>query len=480
MTSKKERQGHGFAYERTFLNKCKNLQQCANYTSEYDAVCGDIMIQIKCIKHGCAIELGDYFRNKSKNSNFILVIGFWKGQKDNIVEEHIFLIDHSKFTSNLIYNDDTSMITEMRLISNLKSDDERWTNFCERHKEAYKKKNNKIDIRFKRDHKTQKRIQCAISWGSYNTWFKETFQEVSFEQLNDMINDINNKQDLSTTMAESTTQKTGLSRCTVDQYYTKPDIAKKYINKFTDIVNPCADDLVLEPSAGSGSFSDLLLEDGIKALCYDIEPKKPYIVQQNFLDLETSQFADVRVHCIGNPPFGRQSSLAKKFIKKCCTFSESVSFILPKSFKKPSFDKVFPLNFHKVFEEDCPKNSFLVNDVEYDVPCVFQVWVKKNHQRAQEIQEEPNGYSFVKKDASPDLAVRRVGFYTGKAYVDHAGKNIQSHYFIKFENQLDVNSFIEQFNKLELEFNNTVGARSISKTEVIKLINAQLENPVNT
>jgi hypothetical protein len=42
------------------------------------------------------------------------------------------------------------------------------------------------------------------------------------------------------------------------------------------------------------------------------------------------------IHIIGNPPFGRQSSTAIKFIKKSCLFCNSLSFILPKSFKKDS------------------------------------------------------------------------------------------------------------------------------------------------
>ena len=51
-----------------------------------------------------------------------------------------------------------------------------------------------------------------------------------------------------------------------------------------------------------------------------------------------------KIHIIGNPPFGRQSSLAIKFIKKSAEFCDSISFILPKSFKKDSLKKHFPLN----------------------------------------------------------------------------------------------------------------------------------------
>ena len=48
------------------------------------------------------------------------------------------------------------------------------------------------------------------------------------------------------------------------------------------------------------------------------------------------------LHFIGNPPFGRQSSLAKKFIKHICSCdkTKTIAFILPKSFKKDSLKKL--------------------------------------------------------------------------------------------------------------------------------------------
>lgn len=188
-----ERQGHGFAYEQRVLTKF-GLTKCKNYTSEYDATCGNLHVQVKCIKYGCAIELGCYFRNKKKNIDFILIIGFWRGNKDNIVEERIYFIDHKVYSSNLKYDDDAPMLEEMRLISNLHEDDQRWKQFCNKHKKMWSTYNNNIDIRFKRDHKTQKRIQCAISWRRYNNWFKEVFEELSLQKFEELISDINNKQ----------------------------------------------------------------------------------------------------------------------------------------------------------------------------------------------------------------------------------------------------------------------------------------------
>ena len=75
-------------------------------------------------------------------------------------------------------------------------------------------------------------------------------------------------------------------------------------------------------------------------LSYDIAPEKEYIEKQDYLELDISKMTSTTYHVIGNPPFGRQSSLAKKFIKKTCKYASSISFILPKSFKKESFQKL--------------------------------------------------------------------------------------------------------------------------------------------
>ena len=94
----------------------------------------------------------------------------------------------------------------------------------------------------------------------------------------------------------------------------------------------------------------------------------------DFLKLDYLKFSNKNVHIVGNPPFGRQSSLAIKFIRYSALFSKSISFILPKSFKKDSLQNKVPLNFHLLCQVDLPKNSFLVNEKEHDVPCVFQIW----------------------------------------------------------------------------------------------------------
>jgi hypothetical protein len=177
-----ERQKHGLDYEQYIIQKY-NLIKSKNYTSIYDAYTykNDIPVQIKCIKSGSAIEMGSYLRNKSKLQDFILVIGFWENVKNNIVKEHVMYIDHRTFTKNLTFIDDQKMLGEMKNISNSIRDDLKWTEFRKKYQEKWKINNNILDIRFKRDHKQQKRIQCAISYKNFNKKFLKMFKAYDFK-----------------------------------------------------------------------------------------------------------------------------------------------------------------------------------------------------------------------------------------------------------------------------------------------------------
>lgn len=266
------------------------------------------------------------------------------------------------------------------------------------------------------------------------------------------------------------------TRETLDKYYTSPNIVSlciQYISKELDIDK--IQDLIIEPSAGDGAFIN-----GIKNMCdnhlfYDIQPANDIIAKQDYLTLPIDKniISDYhKIHVIGNPPFGKQSSLAIKFIKKSTTYCDTLCFILPKSFKKDSMQKHFPLNFHLIFQADLPENAFLVNNTQHDVPCIFQIWVKRNSLRKVPEKLVPNNtYSFVKKDESPDISFRRVGVYAGQVSRDIDNKSPQSHYFIKSKNII-CDELLDKLNSINYHHvEDTVGAKSISKQELIKELN---------
>lgn len=271
-------------------------------------------------------------------------------------------------------------------------------------------------------------------------------------------------------------QNKGLKRNTIDKYYTKNIIVNlciKYINQNIKINN---NDLIIEPSAGNGAFIDNIKLLTNNYLFYDIEPNNLEITKQNYLEYDYNYIKKLydNIHIIGNPPFGRQSSLAIKFIKKSCEFSNTISFILPKSFKKDTLKKSFPLNFHLIFEIDLPNNSFLVDNIEHDVPCVFQIWRKETYNRIVNDILIPTNYEFVKKTENPHISFRRVGVNAGNIDSVIDNKSIQSHYFIKFKNEFSIEENIKKLSNINFDFNNTVGPKSISKQELIFKFNQLL------
>lgn len=241
----------------------------------------------------------------------------------------------------------------------------------------------------------------------------------------------------------------------LDKIYTKVEIAEW-------LISLCQIDnfkTIIEPSAGNGSFSNI-----IKCLAFDIEPEDEKIEKADFLMLDFSK-VEKPVLVIGNPPFGRQNNLAIQFIKKASTFADCIAFILPKSFKKQSIKNRIPLNFHLKFEIDIPDNSFTLLRKEINIPCIFQIWDKKDTLREKEKRLHPKFFAFVNKNLA-NMSFRRVGIYAGKASLD-LNKSKQSHYFIYTKNP---NELVEKINSIKWNQENTVGPRSISKQELIKAL----------
>lgn len=291
----------------------------------------------------------------------------------------------------------------------------------------------------------------------------------------------------------TTHQDTGKHRTnTNDQFYTSDTVAKQCVQWIITVVSasggggvaPYDDDdddyLWIEPSAGTGAFLRQLPPEFTK-IGLDIDPKTNDVIKQDYLvwnpDTAVAAHPNKKgIIVFGNPPFGRQSSLAKAFIAKSCSFANIIAFILPKSFTKPSMYNAFHPRFHMIFNEELDKNAFIINGgTKYDVPCVFQIWEKRATERPKDEKVAPIGFEYV-APATSSFALRRVGGLAGKCYTDTATRSTQSHYFIRFNDTVSPApaayhaNIIEKINKHTFP-SNTVGPRSLSKSEVNVVLN---------
>ena len=275
-------------------------------------------------------------------------------------------------------------------------------------------------------------------------------------------------------------QDTGKFRTnTHDQYYTRDSVAKRCVDLILAKLPSAATHQWIEPSAGNGVFMKSV-PTGFDVMGIDIDPKADEILKGNFLDWEPAS-QKPRIF-FGNPPFGRQSSLAKSFIKHAAQFADVIAFILPRSFVKPSMNRAFPLRFHCIHSEELEKGSFVVNDVAYDVPCVFQIWQKRGGDREVAAPVKEEGFAYVKHGQPFHIAFKRVGGLAGKCYpatADAGDYNPQFHYFLRLDEPYIPHSgaIIEKVSKHRFP-SNTVGPRSLSKSEANEVLNEVLKEVV--
>ena len=267
------------------------------------------------------------------------------------------------------------------------------------------------------------------------------------------------------TLRQKGTTKSNGRKHTLDKFYTKKSVAKLCIdsinlNEYTDII---------EPSAGSGSFSNQI--NG--CIAYDLYPESSSVMNADWFKHIQARDSKKKVLIIGNPPFGQQNSLAIRFMNYSAKFADTIAFILPKSFMKESIHNSLDKNLHLRKNLILPKNSFDLNGKDIDIPCVFQVW-DFNSQKKRITVESPlyKGFDFVKKENSPDLFIQRIGGKAGIAGLDWQNRSIQSNYFIKIDSRIiTAEEFVTAVNNTNFPARDySVGPRSISKKELVSAL----------
>lgn len=263
----------------------------------------------------------------------------------------------------------------------------------------------------------------------------------------------------------------------LDKFYTLEFYSKQCIDNVFKIYNKDTFDLIIEPSAGNGSFYNQIIHDN--KIGIDIEPEDICIIKQDFLKYKPPlEMKNILV--IGNPPFGKNNSLAIKFFNYASKFSNVIAFIIPRTFRKVSIQNKLNTNFHLIYDEDVPINKCF--NVKIFVKCCFQIWQKKEYEREIiKLSTKCNDWEFLplgEKDdnnqptppINADFAIRAYGGKIGKICVDNLEKlRPKSWHWIKITN-VEKDELIKRFSCLDYsKSENTARQNSIGRGELIEL-----------
>lgn len=163
----------------------------------------------------------------------------------------------------------------------------------------------------------------------------------------------------------------------LDKFYTIPEISKKCIETVASFYDWNSWDFVIEPSAGNGSFLSKI--PTTKRIGIDISPGSSDIIKQNYLTYRPpTSYKNILV--IGNPPFGKISSLAIQFFNHSAYFASTIAFILPRTFRRISVQNKLNEFFHLIHDEDIPSEPCPF-DPPISAKCCFQIWIRKENKR---------------------------------------------------------------------------------------------------
>lgn len=255
-----------------------------------------------------------------------------------------------------------------------------------------------------------------------------------------------------------------------DEYFTKHNVAQQCVSSLFTKIGDSTGSTFVEPSAGNGVFSEIMMAHNKSIISYDIAPKHKSIIKKDFLTVNFGNNNIKNAVFIGNPPFGTCSNLAVKFFNKASEAASYIAFILPKTFRKQSIHMRINHYFHLIHDEDLPKNSFVVNEHEHDVPTVFQIWEKRKNKRHP--LRIPNNYITWTTKSEAEFAIRRVGGNAGTIYTNNfLNFSDSSNYFCVANHD----SVVEKLQQADFKniVNNTAGVRSISKLEIVSFLHSQ-------
>lgn len=128
----------------------------------------------------------------------------------------------------------------------------------------------------------------------------------------------------------------------LDQFYTSDAVALQcllFLKEYLGSESQDAKYTYVEPSAGGGAFFKLLPENCRVGI--DLDPKCEGVVKADYLTWGGHEiFKSTFVVVVGNPPFGKNASLALKFVNRSGEYAKIVAFVCAFNSKMQELEKV--------------------------------------------------------------------------------------------------------------------------------------------
>lgn len=265
----------------------------------------------------------------------------------------------------------------------------------------------------------------------------------------------------------------------LDQFYTDRalagDLSRAIVARLLERGIDAATCRFLEPAGGEGAFVDAIVNEvpGVRVEGCDIDPKHDLLARGDFMSLyQTPQTARWVVY--GNPPFGKNATLAVRFFNHAARFADTIAFIVPRTFEKASLKNRLDKKFELALEIAIDPRSFHFNGEKVAVPCVFQIWERLPGDVVREkitTSTSHPDFRFQKTPGGAAFAFQRVGVQAGRTKsLDAKHLSPPSHYFIVPNEGVDAEAVRQALDSIDWApiKHRTAGNPSISKGELVE------------
>ena len=170
-------------------------------------------------------------------------------------------------------------------------------------------------------------------------------------------------------------------------------------------------------------------------------------------------------YIIGNPPYGKNSATALRFINIAANISDEFVYVLPRTFRKPSLINRIDSHLHLISDDTIDDSMFPASIV-----TCKQHWKVCDDERPRiRTLNTHSDFEFTTVDKA-DFALGRVGGGpAAKVYTNPKDRSSSSHYYVRELREGVMDRFIDLYPLLRQKAMQTVGCPSLSKHDIVTI-----------